>query len=381
MDHLTPEDKTFLHELRQNSLLEREDAYHKINLELEKKTSAIIDKIEKYSASRKQLKADNVKVRSEPEIDLTGSGDAEPAKNLRGFSESLNSINISKDDSFELITLFNGEDRELRRACSAVSATSMPSSICKQLNSKGRKERPLSRSSTVLGGPSIDLPGLTGSEIRQQSRLQKATESVVNCLQSKLTNYETRLTELHLQHRQKIQENTMLESKVRALEEERERLLRSVGSLQTSLDKQVKLLDTCKSNSSTKNQVVESMRKEIDGLKRELKQSNAQVQSLQTRLNRTAEENEKLKTQNKSISLHLREVQAECRSKSDEHTHRLTNLEQERTLLSSTVAKQAHLLKNLTNQKRPSGLDEKANGYKQSIEIRTEEKRQYHFDT
>jgi hypothetical protein len=357
MDRLTPEDTTFLNELRQSALLEREEAYHKINLELEKKTSAIIDKIEKYSASRKQLKVNSV---SQPEIDLSGSGDAEPAKGFRDVSGSSNSVRASKDDSFELITLFNGEDRELRRACSAVSTTSMPSSICKQLNSKSQKERPFSRSSTVLGSPNVDLPGLTGSEIRQQSRLQKATESVVNCLQSKLTNYETRLTELHLQHRQKIQENTMLESKVRALEEERERLMRTVGSLQTSLDKQVKLLDTCKNNASTKCQVVDSMRKEIDCLKRELKQSTAQVQSLQTRLNRTVEENEKLKAQNRSVNLHLREVQAECRSKSDEQTHRLTNLEQERALLNSTVAKQAHLLKNLTNQKRPSGLDEKA---------------------
>ena len=58
-----------------------------------------------------------------------------------------------------------------------------------------------------------------------------------------------------------IQENTMLESKVRALEEERERLLKTVGSLQHSLDKQNKMLENTKSSASSKTQAVDSLRK------------------------------------------------------------------------------------------------------------------------
>ena len=47
----------------------------------------------------------------------------------------------------------------------------------------------------------------------------------------------------------------------------------------------------------------------------------------------------------------MQEVQAESRSKVDEQNQRIIGLEQERTLLSSTVAKQAHLLKNICQQK------------------------------
>lgn len=55
MEKLSADDQSFLKELRQNALLEREEAYHKLNTELEKKTSEIIEKIEKYSVRTVKL--------------------------------------------------------------------------------------------------------------------------------------------------------------------------------------------------------------------------------------------------------------------------------------------------------------------------------------
>lgn len=105
-------------------------------------------------------------------------------------------------------------------------------------------------------------PGLLdGLEEKHEARLQKATESVLKCVQSKLVNYEQRLTDLQLQYRQKIQENTMLEAKVKALEEDRKRLLKTVQSLQTTTDKFSKSAESSKLNLNIKAQAFASLKK------------------------------------------------------------------------------------------------------------------------
>lgn len=102
---------------------------------------------------------------------------------------------------------------------------------------------------------------LAGVEEKHQERLQKATESVLKCVQSKLVNYEQRLADMHLQYRQKIQENTMLESKVKAMDEDRKRLLKTVQSLQGSTDKFEKSMEQTKINLAVKTQALASLKK------------------------------------------------------------------------------------------------------------------------
>lgn len=98
-------------------------------------------------------------------------------------------------------------------------------------------------------------------EEKHQIRLQKATESVLKCVQSKLVNYENRLADMHLQYRQKIQENTMLEAKVKALDEDRKRLLKSLQSLQSTTDRFSKSAENCKMNLNLKVQAFASLKK------------------------------------------------------------------------------------------------------------------------
>lgn len=102
---------------------------------------------------------------------------------------------------------------------------------------------------------------IEGIEEKHQIRLQKATESVLKCVQSKLVNYEQRLTDMHLQYRQKIQENTMLEAKVKALDEDRKRLLKSIQTLQSTTDKFSKSAENSKMNLNLKLQAFASLKK------------------------------------------------------------------------------------------------------------------------
>lgn len=80
-------------------------------------------------------------------------------------------------------------------------------------------------------------------------------------MQSKLVNYEQRLTDMHLQYRQKIQENTMLEAKVKALDEDRKRLLKSIQTLQSTTDKFSKSAENSKMNLNLKLQAFASLKK------------------------------------------------------------------------------------------------------------------------
>lgn len=72
----------------------------------------------------------------------------------------------------------------------------------RQLNKSVNKKNAVSPRTSVSG---IQLDEITSPRLKKQkSRLQRATENVINSLQAKLLNHEERLTDLHLQYRQKV---------------------------------------------------------------------------------------------------------------------------------------------------------------------------------
>jgi len=176
-------------------------------------------------------------------------------------------------------------------------------------------------------------------------------------------NHEERLADLHLQHRHKIQENTILESKIKALEEERERFLRTMTNIQGTVEKHARQAESSKSNLSVKIQTVTSMRKEMCDYKRENQLLNASTQSLQTRLNRALEEIERLKNLNKSSNHILREVQSDGKIKLEIHRQKILDLEKQKLTLNATIKRQANLIKAFRDQKVNPDKKEKLSYY------------------
>jgi len=303
------------------SFLEKDAKWKRLNEEIERNSRDIFDKMEAYSIRCSQMQTIVIPV------DIGGAGDG-PQEDPR--SSSPKNIKTSW-----------GSSRGTRGSSSSSSSSQQP---CTQMS--------------LLHSPTEDDFRIdTGSSTQARRRLQKATDSVVKCLQSKLLSHESRLADLHVQFRQKIQENTMLDAKVKALEEDREKLLRSLANLQAAFDKASKAAEVAKSNLNLKMQAMAALKKDMDAQRREEKIRASTVQNLQTRLNRVTDENERLKQQNRSLLGTMRDRQTEDRSTIDELRQKIIHLEQQKTTLNATISKQAGLIKTIRNHKSMSTED------------------------
>lgn len=98
----------------------------------------------------------------------------------------------------------------------------------------------------------------------------------------------------------------MLEGKIRALEDDRERMLKNMANLQTAAEKSAKAAEVAKSSLSSKGQSCAVLKRELDTLRRDGKGKAALVQNLQTRLNRSLEEIDRLKQANRGLHQTIR---------------------------------------------------------------------------
>ncbi|CAL8109562.1 unnamed protein product [Orchesella dallaii] len=350
-------------EILKTRYMDREQALKRINEELEKKSSEIFRKIEKYGFHESSSARDYFEVGQgdapssdsgtdmryiSSDIDRPKSASAwstNPFLNPNGsyfnvsrVSSALSSLDIARPESASYYEHVHNTNDFSKRPATASAAGPLRSSFPSHTESSMRRAetaRPISE----------DI------EEKHQARLQKATESVLKCVQSKLVNYEQRLTDMHLQYRQKIQENTMLEGKVKALEEDRKRLLKSVQTLQSTTDKISKSAESSKVNLNLKAQAFASLRKEMDSLKRDVKHKNGMIQSLQTRLDRSTEEVRRMKSQHQSTQLNMKQQHNEDRSALEDLKQKIVQLEQQKSSFQTTLDKQAQLIKSLRSQK------------------------------
>ncbi|OXA55882.1 Testis-expressed sequence 9 protein [Folsomia candida] len=316
-----------------SSYLAKDAALHAMNAELEKRSTQIFEKIEKYYANKC----------GENSV-ICGSGDAAPLL-LPEIEENLKSPPFYKYEDVER-SLDAKKDHDFDVCSSDSFPTSVSGATCPSLSSSS------SSRSTIIGHRKFAATtnDTQDVDIKARKRLQKATESVVTCLQSKLLSHEGRLAELYVQFRQKIQENTMLEGKTRALEDDRDRLLKSLATLQTATDKATKTAEVVKSNLSLKSQAYAALKRDCDALRRDQKQKSATLQNLQTRLNRSLDECERLKQTNRSLLQNARDKQTEERLLIDELTQKVGQLEQQKSILNATLSKQSALVKTLRQQ-------------------------------
>jgi len=167
----------------------------------------------------------------------------------------------------------------------------------------------------------------------------------------------------------------MLESKIKLLEDDREKLLKNNSILQTTAEKHAKAAEAAKSELNLKSQALVTAKKEMESVKKELRIKTTTLQNLQQKANRLIEDNDRLKQQTRSTQLNMRvrvcnynswyvqdlssviyflitqDKQHEDRSVIDELHQRVNQLEQQKTILNSTISKQTLLIKALRTQR------------------------------
>merc|ERR1712226_1713963 len=126
------------------------------------------------------------------------------------------------------------------------------------------------------------------------------SDATIRFLKAKLRVMEEELENMAADCREKIGTIQQLENEILEKEENEKALLKKNDNLQSLIEKHRKVEDEVRSKNSHLEMEVNSLKKELDNLKREKKQTSANKNTLELRLNRALEEVEKHKTALKS---------------------------------------------------------------------------------
>ncbi|KAL7833711.1 hypothetical protein AOLI_G00286710 [Acnodon oligacanthus] len=126
---------------------------------------------------------------------------------------------------------------------------------------------------------------------------EMSAEAQIRFLKAKLRVMQEELNRLSNECNKRDDENGVLSSKLKEVEEDRARLQRTTSVQQTQLEKHRALAEEANKNCDGLRQQVTIMQKELEGMKRAQKQAASAHSATEVRLNRALEEAEKSKAQ------------------------------------------------------------------------------------
>ncbi|KAK3930184.1 Testis-expressed protein 9 [Frankliniella fusca] len=176
-------------------------------------------------------------------------------------------------------------------------------------------------------------------------------EATNRLLRAKLTILNKEVDTLRQDYKTKSEECRKLSADLTRSEEEGARL---ESSLATARDASAGLQSKIESISRQLNQSQAenlSLNKELVAVKKELKSQKHQSSATELRLNRALEDIEKLRNTAKQAQLQVKEDRESQRKVGDQLQSKIKNLERQRTELMSVCTKQLHLIDNLRRQK------------------------------
>ncbi|XP_026281627.1 BICD family-like cargo adapter 2 isoform X2 [Frankliniella occidentalis] len=273
----------------EKDLLMREEEFHKINSELEERTSRILKEID-------------------------------AAKGKAGLSNDANQGNNLKFNHTKAFSLKS-------------ESTVLKSSMKEERgiitsNKKEIVEDPLAIRSNGLG-----------------------YEATNRLLRAKLTILNKEVDTLRQDYKNKSEESRKLSADLTRCEEEGARLESSLSvARDTSASLQSKLESVSQQLSQSQAENM-SLNKELVSLKKELKSQKQQSSAIELRLNRALEDIEKLRNTAKQAQLQVKEERESQRKAGDQLQSKIKSLERQRTELTSVCTKQSHLIDNLRRQK------------------------------
>ncbi|ESP02591.1 hypothetical protein LOTGIDRAFT_199612 [Lottia gigantea] len=152
------------------------------------------------------------------------------------------------------------------------------------------------------------------------------SEATIRFLKAKLRVMQEELDRLCQECSKKEEENHGVASRLKEIEEERNRLHRTVASQQTQIDKYKKIAEDSKNVSDSLQNQLSALRKENEQMKRTSKQHTANQSATEVRLNRALEEIERYKEQ-------LQKAKSSSKDVTDQEKRRVEQLANENKLL------------------------------------------------
>lgn len=323
-----------------SSLMDQEEEYKKLNAELEAKTAALVREAEAIMTEQDHFLMESSPHKS-PSLDDLSSNDTDEDITAPSTKEA-NIDQYSKSAISGLLDLVDNDGYELSddvRANSArVSSRSTKSSsslssrrpasvkIPKRPNTGSSKssKRPVKKAST--GGNRADdvavpsdfmskltldgaisnieknLDGVSARDYEDDDILPGAaaemgSEAQIRFLKAKLRVMQEEVDKLSHECHSGNEERKKLNLALKNATEEQTRLQKNNNAQQVQIEKHKKLLAEEKRKSESVGVQVQNLRKELDGLKREQKQTSVTHNATEVRLNRALEDVERYKSQ------------------------------------------------------------------------------------
>ncbi|XP_012276346.1 testis-expressed protein 9 [Orussus abietinus] len=177
------------------------------------------------------------------------------------------------------------------------------------------------------------------------------TEAIIEFLKAKIRMLHTELQSIQLEYKKKCSYCKELESDSKKLDEVKGKLQNQVASLKDTILKSESTNTSLQSKIQIQATENSALRKDIEGLRKEVKLLNQQSSSYDVRLNRSLEDNEKLRNSLKFCQHEEKELREQIRKLQDDKVAAVKNLEKQRSELLQAFKKQALLIDNLKKQK------------------------------
>ncbi|CAH3103780.1 unnamed protein product [Pocillopora meandrina] len=180
---------------------------------------------------------------------------------------------------------------------------------------------------------------------------EMGSEATIRFLKAKLRVMQEELDRVVEECNKKDEKKSTIEKKVKELTEEQGRLQKTNQGLQSQIDKYKKLYDDCKHKNDGLEQQLVSLRKDLDSIQREQKQSASNKNVTEVRLNRALEEAEKYKTALQKAKSQSKDSGEQDRKRIDQLLAENKRLEKQKNELMAGFKKQMKLIDVLKRQK------------------------------
>lgn len=176
-------------------------------------------------------------------------------------------------------------------------------------------------------------------------------EATIRFLKAKLRVLQEELDRVVAESNNKDEKSSAVERKVKELTEEQGRLQKTNQGLQSQIDKYKKLYDECKHKNEGLEQQLVALRKDLDSIQRDQKQSASNKNVTEVRLNRALEEAEKYKTALKKEKTQSKDTGEQDRKRIEQLLAENKRLEKQKNELMTGFKKQMKLIDVLKRQK------------------------------
>ncbi|KAF2879558.1 hypothetical protein ILUMI_26607 [Ignelater luminosus] len=180
---------------------------------------------------------------------------------------------------------------------------------------------------------------------------QMGVKGMTHFYRAKIKTMLNEHNQLQQELKNKSEEIKKLQKESLRLVEEKDKWFQAYTNNKTAISKLENQVTTLNSKLQAKENENASLKKELEQLKRDLKNVNLHVSGHEVRLNRALEENEKMKAALKTAKQEEKELKEAQRKEVAEITSIVKRLEKQKTDLLSGFSKQLQLIDNLKKQK------------------------------